>query len=339
MTRILLTGGSGFIAAHVLETLLERGHSVVTTVRSSQKGKLILDAHPNHSRDTLDYVVVEDIARPNAFDKAVVSEPPFEAVVHTASPFHFKSQDNQKELLEPAVNGTVGLLKAIYENAPSVKRVVITSSSAAILDPSQPTKVFSEADWCPITEEEALMGPANGYRASKTFAERAAWKFVEEKKPNFTLAVCNPPLVFGPVLHHLESLSALNTSNERIRDLMAGAGKQVCPPSVNHLFVDVRDLALGHALAVEKPEAGGQRFFMVGSKFSNREIVEIMRDAFPELRDNLPSGEAALRPGDYPPQGSFGFDNSRSKQVLGLSFRSLRESIVDSVKSLQQIRG
>ncbi|EKG18982.1 Major facilitator superfamily [Macrophomina phaseolina MS6] len=331
MTRILLTGGSGFIATHVLETLLQRGHSVVTTVRSPQKGKHILDAHPRHARDTLDFVVVEDIARSSAFDKAVVSDPPFEAVVHTASPYHFKSQDNKKELLEPAINGTVGLLEAIYKNAPTVKRVVITSSSAAILDQSQPTK----ADWCPVTEEQALIGPANGYRASKTFAERAAWKFVEEKKPNFSLAVCNPPLVLGPVLHHLESLTSLNTSNQRIRDLITGAAKDACPPTGNHLFVDVRDLALGHALAVEKDEAAGKRFFMVGGKFSNKEIAEIVADEFPELREKLPSGEA-LKPGDYPERGSYGFDNSRSREVLGLTYRPLKDSVVDAVKSLQR---
>ncbi|GAW15915.1 hypothetical protein ANO14919_053370 [Xylariales sp. No.14919] len=336
MTRVLLTGGSGFVAAHVLETLLQRGHSVVTTVRSPQKGQQILDAHPRHPRSTLDYTIVEDIARLNAFDKAVISEPPFEAVVHCASPYHFKSKDNQKELLDPAINGTVGLLQAIYKNAPSVKRVVITSSSAAILDSSQPTKVYSEADWCPVTQEQALIGPGNGYRASKTFAERAAWNFVEEKKPSFSLAVCNPPLVLGPVVHHLESLSSLNTSNQRIRDLMTGAGKDACPPTGNHLFVDVRDLALGHALALEKPEAAGKRFFIVGGKFSNKEIAEIISEEFPDLRDNLPVGDA-LKPGDYPAQGSYGFDNTRSKEVLGLSYRPLRESIVDAVKSLRHL--
>ncbi|KAI0117833.1 hypothetical protein GGR51DRAFT_500263 [Nemania sp. FL0031] len=335
MARILLTGGSGFIAAHILETLLKRGHSVVTTVRSAQKGKHILDAHAACSRDTLDFVIVEDISQAGAFDKAVISEPPFEAVIHTASPYHFKSQDNKKALLEPAINGTVGLLESVYKNAPSVKRVVITSSSAAILDQQQPTKIYSEADWCPITEEQALVGPANGYRASKTFAERAAWQFVGEKNPNFSLAVCNPPLVLGPVLHHLESLSSLNTSNQRIRDIMSGAAKQGLPVTGNHLFVDVRDLALGHALAVEKPEAGGKRFFMVGGKFSNKEITEIIAENFPYLRDNLPSGDA-LKPGDYPAIGTYGFDNSRSKQVLGMTYRSLRESIVDAVKSLER---
>ncbi|TRX97980.1 hypothetical protein FHL15_001190 [Xylaria flabelliformis] len=301
MTRILLTGGSGFVAAHVLETLLQRGHSVVTTVRSAQKGRHIVDAHPHHAHDTLDYVIVEDIAKAGAFDKAVVSQPPFEAVIHTASPYHFNSKDNQKELLEP---------ESVYKYAPNVKRVVITSSSAAILDHRQPTKVYAEADWCPVTEEEALIGPGDGYRASKTFAERAAWKFVEEKNPSFSLTV-------------------------RIRDIMSGVCKQGLPATGNYLFVDVRDLALGHALAVEKPEAANKRFFMVAGHFSNKEITEIIAEDFPSLRENLPSGDA-LKPGDYPAVGPYGFDNTRSKEVLGMTYRPLKESIVDAVKSLER---
>ena len=96
MTRVLLTGGSGFIAAHVLDILLKRGHSVVTTVRSQAKADKIKEAHSSYKSDKLDFAIVEDIAQENAFDKAVVSDPPFEAVIHTASPFHFNVTDVQK---------------------------------------------------------------------------------------------------------------------------------------------------------------------------------------------------------------------------------------------------
>jgi nucleoside-diphosphate-sugar epimerase len=136
------------------------------------------------------------------------------------------------------------------------------------------------------------------------------------------------------VIHNLESLASLNTSNQRIRDLISGAAKDGCPPTGNHLFVDVRDLALGHALAVERAEAAGKRFFMVGGKFSNKEIAGIIADEFPALREKLPTGDA-LEPGDYPARGSYGFDNTRSREVLGMTYRPLRESIVDAVKSLQ----
>lgn len=139
---------------------------------------------------------MEDIAQPDAFEKAVISDPPFEAVIHTASPFHYNVTDSKKDMLDPAVIGTTGILKAIKKSAPTVKRVVITSSFAAILDVNRaPGYEYSEKDWSPITEQEALENPMNGYRASKTFAERAAWEFVEREKPNFTLTTVGSPCV------------------------------------------------------------------------------------------------------------------------------------------------
>lgn len=166
----------------------------MTTVRSQAKADKIQEAKSKYGRDKLDFAIVEDIAQPDAFEKAVISDPPFEAVIHTASPFHFNVTDTKKDLLDPAVVGTTGILKAIKKSAPTVKRVVITSSFAAILDPNRkPGYEYSEKDWNPITEEEALENPTNGYRASKTFAERAAWEFVEKEKPNFTLATVGVP--------------------------------------------------------------------------------------------------------------------------------------------------
>ncbi|MCJ1290332.1 methylglyoxal reductase (NADPH-dependent) gre2 [Xylographa carneopallida] len=338
MTRVLLTGGSGFIAAHVLDVLLEHGHSVVTTVRSQAKADKIKEAHPKYGKDKLDFAIVEDIAQPNAFEKAVISEPPFETVIHTASPFHFNVTDTKKDLLDPAVFGTTGILKAIKKSAPTVKRVVITSSFAAIVSPSAAKgHVYTEKDWNPITEEEAIQNPMNGYRASKTFAEQAAWDFVEKEKPNFTIATCNPPMVFGPVVHYLNSLDAVNTSNQRIRDIMTGASKEKLTPSGVFLWVDVRDIAFAHVLAAEKAEAANKRFFITAGYFSNKEIAEIVTENFPELKSKMPTGDA-LTPGDYPEGGvPYSYDNSRAKEVLGLKFMSLKESIVDTVKSLQAV--
>lgn len=97
---------------------------MVTTVRSAEKGQKILDNHPHSSKDKLDFVIVEDIAKPGAFDKAVHSNPPFETIIHTASPFHFNATDTKKELLDPAVIGTTGILESAKKYAPTVKRVV-----------------------------------------------------------------------------------------------------------------------------------------------------------------------------------------------------------------------
>jgi nucleoside-diphosphate-sugar epimerase len=338
--RVLLTGGSGFIAAHVLDILLEHGHSVVTTVRSQDKADRIAKAHPQHDKSKLDFSIVEDIAQEGAFDKAVVSDPPFEAVIHTASPFHFNVTDVQKQLLDPAIIGTTGILKSIKKYAPSVKRVVITSSIAAMIHPAKgnwPEHTYSEADWNPVTHEEALQNPMAGYRASKTFAEKAAWEFLDKEKPNFTIATMCPPLVFGPIVNYLNSLDAVNTSNQRIRDSMLGKHKDEIAPTGSHAWVDVRDLALAHVLATEKDEAANKRFFIAAGLFSNREIGQSIAKSFPDLKSKLPTDQTPG--GDYPEGGVFKMDTSRASKVLGLTYRSLDESVKDTVKSLQAVGG
>ncbi|KAI0161202.1 hypothetical protein GGR57DRAFT_453960 [Xylariaceae sp. FL1272] len=150
MPKVLLTGGSGFIAAHVLALLLERGHDVMTTVRSEDKAEKIRAAYPNAK---LAVVIVPDIAQPGAFDE-VMQTPGLEYVQHTASPFHYNFTDPKTELLDPAIKGTTSVLEAVQKYAPAVKRVVITSSFAAILSTEgleDMNKTFSEADWNPNT--------------------------------------------------------------------------------------------------------------------------------------------------------------------------------------------
>ncbi|ORY14252.1 hypothetical protein BCR34DRAFT_623385 [Clohesyomyces aquaticus] len=341
MTRVLLTGGSGFIAAHTLDVLLKHGHSVVTTVRTQAKADKIRSAYPGYAKDILDFAIVPDIAQPNAFDEAVVSDPPIEAVLHTASPFHFNVTDVQKDLLDPAVIGTTGILKSIKKNAPHVKHVVITSSFAAIVDPDKgfwPGHAYSEEDWNPITKEQAVENPMNGYRASKTFAEKAAWDFVEKEKPNFSLSTINPPMVFGPIVHHLESLDSMNTSNQRLVSAAQGKFKDEIPPTGVHLWVDVRDVAEAHVAAFEKPDAANKRFFTTAGYFSNKEICQIMKKKFPQYKD-LPSDSTPG--GDYPEgsteKGVYGYNNKRSIDILGLKYKTLEESIVDSIKSFQAV--
>ncbi|KIW47875.1 uncharacterized protein PV06_00531 [Exophiala oligosperma] len=327
--KVLLSGGSGFIAAHCVDILLQRGHDVVFTVRSDEKGQKILSNHPGTPASKLSYVIVKDIAQETAFDEAVKSDPPFEAVLHTASPFHYNVTDPKKDLLDPAIIGTTGILKAVKKSAPSVKRVVITSSFAAIINPAKHPKMYSEEVWNPITEEEAIQNPANAYRASKTFAEKAAWDFVAKEKPNFDLATINPPLVLGPVVHYLNSLDSINTSNERVRNMIQGKFKDGLPATGIFIWVDARDVALAHVKAMEVPEAGGNRFLCTAGYVSNGEIASIMKKNFPALADKLPTDLKSDRPEDV-----YGFDNSRSKKVLGIEYRKLEDSVVDTVNSL-----
>jgi len=231
-------------------------------------------------------------------------------------------------------------LKSIKKSAPSVKNVVITSSFAAIVNGSKgfwPGHAYSEDDWNPITQEEATENPMMGYRASKTFAEKAAWEFVEKEKPNFTVSTINPPMVFGPIVHALDSLDNMNTSNQRILSAAQGKFKDEIPPSGVHLWVDVRDVAEAHVAAFEKPDAANKRFFVTAGYFSNKELCQIIKKNFPDFKD-LPSDSTPG--GDYPEgtpeKGLYTYNNKRSIDILGLKYKTFEQSIVDSVKSFQK---
>ena len=192
-----------------------------------------------------------------------------------------------------------------------------------------------------------------GYRASKTFAEKAAWEFVEKEKPNFTVSTINPPMVFGPIVslamhsstqlltctkvHALDSLDNMNTSNQRILSAAQGKFKDEIPPSGVHLWVDVRDVAKAHVAAFEKPDAANKRFFVTAGYFSNKELCQIIKKNFPDFKD-LPSDSTPG--GDYPEgtpeKGLYTYNNKRSIDILGLKYKTFEQSIVDSVKSFQK---
>lgn len=110
-------------------------------------------------------------------------------------------------------------------------------------------------------------------------------------------------MVYGPIAHHISSLSAVNTSNQRIRDIMQGKHKTALPPTGVFFWTDVRDLALAHARAAEVPEAGGKRFFITAGYYSNREIADAIKEAYPDLADQIPGDDVKT---DLDPNSEFG---------------------------------
>lgn len=275
------------------------------------------------------YTIVKDIAAPNAFDEAVKSDPPFDAVVHTASPFHYEVKDAKKDMLDPAIIGTTGILESIQKSAKAVKKVVITSSFAAIANPSSPPIVYNETIWNEMSMDEALTtkDPQAVYRASKTFAERAAWDFVARESPNFTLTVLNPPMVYGPVRHAVSSLEDLNTSSKRILNLILGRPRGMVGSPI---YIDVRDLAEAHVLAITVPEAAGQRFFMTAGLATEGLMGDIIRRTFPGYAQNLSPDLSYTVP-------TYGIDNSKSLRLLKIKYRDVEDTVVDTVKSLQAL--
>ncbi|KAK9782363.1 hypothetical protein SCAR479_00706 [Seiridium cardinale] len=330
--KVLLTGGSGFIASHILDYLLDDGFQVVVTARSKAKGHQAIEGVKPEHENSVQYALVEDISKPGAFD-AVLQSTPFDYVIHTASPYHMNVVDPVKDFLDPAIKGTTGILQSIKTYAPTVKRVVITSSSAAMLNPGNHAAVYDETLWAPVTWKDA-MDPVNTYRCSKVFSEKAAWAFIENEKPNFDLAVINSTYNFGPIQRRLPSLDVMNTSNHRIRDMVLGRMKNKIEPTAPvFTWVDVRDVALSHIKAMTIPQAGGNRFYIVGGHFSNKKIADVIRNHFPQLQHQLPPTNTV----DDFPDNVYQFNNAKSKDILGLQYAELEKSVVDTVNSILEL--
>ncbi|KAF5209265.1 hypothetical protein E0198_004542 [Clavispora lusitaniae] len=334
---ILVSGASGFIALHTVKNLLEKGYIVVGSVRSTEKGESLKKLLAS---DKFSYEVVKDIVQTGAFDDFVKKHPEATVFLHTASPFHFNITDIKKDLLEPAVNGTINALSAVKKYGPQIKRVVVTSSHAAImttLNPSEagPSVVETEETWNPLTWEGSLENALVGYCGSKKFAEKAAWDFVEQEKPNFVLSAVNPVYVFGPQAFDALVTETLNTSAEIINSVLKAEGRNTEIPKA--FAVDVRDVGDAHIVAFEKDEAKGKRLLLSAGPFTQQTILDVLHKDFPEKTKDIPAGNPG---GDKEAFKHFlTLDNSWTKSVLGFKLRSVEESIHDTAEQIFKLKG
>ncbi|KAL8726002.1 MAG: hypothetical protein Q9181_006209 [Wetmoreana brouardii] len=200
------------------------------------------------------------------------------------------------------------------------------------MSPPGGVQVYDESMWNPVTWDAAVTNPRLTYTASKTLAEKAAWDFVKSEYPRFDLVSLNPPLVFGPIAHHLSSLDHLNTSNQRILALAQGAFRDsALPPTGIYLWVDVRDVALAHVRAMETPSAGGERFLLVGGHFSNKLLADTIAETHPGFASKLPTNAV-----DDTPAEVYGYDGEKTAKTLGINFRSFRDCVGATIDSLQK---
>ena len=259
-------------------------------------------------------LVEADLLKKGSFDLAVKD---CEGVFHVASPFHFKYQDPQKDLIDPAVNGTLNVLEACSKES-SVRRVVLTSSAAAIYGaPLSQSETFDESNW--NTKSTIETSP---YPLSKVLAEKAAWEFCEKQQRLFDLIVINPPLIIGPVLKP-KSEEDLNTSSEMILKYLNGSNKNVANGGLG--FVDVRDVAKAHILAMETPQAKGRYICAFGS-FTWKHFCETLRKLFPGYPIATEGGN------DVAPY----FKTDKIRKELAMEFIPIEQTLKDLVESLVQ---
>lgn len=273
MSTVLVTGGSGFIGSHTILQLLAAGHQVRATVRNLKREpevRELLKQGGVEPGDRLSFFAA-DLERDAGWAEAVAG---CDFVLHIASPFPQSIPKNEDELIIPAREGALRVLRAARDAG--VKRVVLTSSFAAVGYGQPPsTTPFTEENWTNPAGEDV-----QPYVKSKTLAERAAWDFLAREGGQLELSVVNPVGVFGPVLGRDYSTSIL-----MVQRLMDGA----IPGSPQMYFgvVDVRDVADLHLRAMTSPAAKGERFIAVAGDFMS--MVDIAR----VLKARL--GEAAKR--------------------------------------------
>lgn len=316
MSKILVTGGSGFVGSHVVTKLLKEGHQVRTTVRSAGREAEVRTMLRNEDVEFDQELSFSqaDLTDDHGWAAAVTG---CEYVLHVASPFPQIAPENEDDLIVPARDGTLRVLRAARDAG--VKRVVLTSSFAAIgYGHTNYDKVFNEDDWTDPNGPD--MQP---YIKSKVLAEQAAWDFIEREGGSLEMSVINPVGIFGPILG-----PDISASIAFIKQLLEGI-----PPLPGLYFgmVDVRDLADLHILAMTTDAAKGQRFIGVsGDVVSLLDIAKI-------LKKNLGGLAAKVRSQQTEEPNGAAIRRSTSEKahkLLGWHSRGQEETIADTAKSL-----
>lgn len=336
---VFLSGATGFIAQHIVKQLLDSGKfKVIGSVRSEDKANSLAKNFNNNP--DLSFVYVKDIADPVAFDEAFKEHgPKLDYVIHSASPFTYDITDIQKDLITPAKIGSAGIFKASVNYAPNLKHFLVTSSFAAIVNPSKaadPNTVFDESSWNPSTLEEALQNEFNGYRYSKKIAEKTIWDLSKELESKFNITAVNPVFVFGPQCFDSSATGNLNTSCEFINKLVHSKIGDDISSSINGAAIDVRDVVRAHIEPLLNSEKfNGQRLLLSDVRFGNQTLVDILNE-FPELEGKIAKG--VPHSDDNIAATKAKIVNDKTRELLGFKFISLEDSIQDTAKQILKVQ-
>ena len=316
MTTALVTGGSGYLATRLIAELLRQGTRVTTTVRSLDREAGVRAAVRRGGADDsgLRFVVASLTAEEGWAEAAAGAE----EVHHVASPM-IQTTD-AAEVVGPARDGALHALRAARDAG--ARRVVLTSSFAAVGYSPKPVRDYDESDW---TDPDTPGLPA--YPRSKAVAERAAWDFVEREGGGLELVALNPTWIAGPTLTS-ESRSSLQLFTAML------TGRMPVAPRQRFGVVDVRDVAALHLAAMRTPEAAGKRYLALadGGTTTWLGVARVLRERLGALADPAPTTE---EPGEDPPELTIRTD--RAKRELGFRPRPAADTLVETVESMRDL--
>ena len=261
MEKVLVTGATGYIGLHCIHQLLNQGYAVNGSVRSPERKEEVFEALKNNNTPTENLKLYTfNLTEDDGWDEGTSG---CDYLMHVASPIALENHD-EDFFVKPAVAGVNRALK--FAKKHNVKKVVLTSSVAAIFDSMEEKSYYDENDWSDPDNPKI-----SHYSKSKTLAEKAAWDFVKNEDNAFELAVINPALVIGP------SLSGdLGESNKAI--VMVATGKMPVAVPLQFGYVDVRDVATAHILAMQNPNSNGERFALAEKDLWYKDVAKVLRD-------------------------------------------------------------
>lgn len=333
-TLVLVTGGTGFVGIHAIHQLLQKGYQVKTTLRSLDRKTEILAMLKTAGIIQFDKLkfIEADLTRDTNWEEAVKE---CDYVLHIASPIHLKIPKDENEMIKPAVDGTLRVLKAARDAG--VKRVVMTSNFGAV--------GYSHKDKTALITEESWTNPnekgLSAYNKSKVLAERAAWDFIKTAGGDLELSVINPMGIFGPSFN-----ADLSSGFELVKNILDGSMKVI--PNLVLGIVDVRDVADLHIRAMTSAAANGQRFIaLAGGTMSLPQIARFLKYKLPEAAKNastrtLPDWLVRLAALFSPKAKAIApmlginrnASNEKAKNILGWQPRANEEAILATAESL-----
>ena len=331
MEKVLVTGATGYIGLHCIHQLLNQGYAVNGSIRSPERKEEIFEALQKHNTPTENLnLYTFNLTEDDGWDEGMEG---CDYLLHVASPIALENHD-EDFFVKPAVAGVKRAFK--FAKKHNVKKVVLTSSVAAIFDTLEEKTYYDETDWSDPDNPSI-----SHYSKSKTLAERAAWDFVKNEDNPFELAVINPALVIGP------SLSGdLGESNKAIA--MVATGKMPVAVPLQFGYVDVRDVATAHVLAMQNSNSNGERFALAEKDLWYKDVAKVLRDnGFDKAPTfNVPVWLAKILANfskelkitlPYLGRVRSVKNTSKAKDILGWNPRPAEQSIIDIAEQIKEM--